>query len=220
MPFFHKFKTLKEDVNPCLERIKEQINFNKKLTDETKQIILGAIELRCSAFKARIEDESLLSYERNKTINAYFNYVRFIERYMKNPDKINDDDKQAHYIESYYNSSDYIHVNDQYSYTLYDELANDLIAASIVICIGGALSFPFSLLAGAVIVGIALSLLVPTLFFHNTVTRPNAKEVRQIEDDSFNTLLPHLRGFEYPQPPVTEEANTAFNPEQPVFSGM
>ncbi|KTC86603.1 hypothetical protein [Legionella brunensis] len=98
-------------------------------------------------------------------------------------------------IRNYYSSSDYRHIggdNGCYSFTLFDEVNNALLKASIAALVLSLITLPFSVPVGIIALGITLSTLLPTAFYALAETLPNQMQVKKEEDQLFNEVLSNL----------------------------
>lgn len=103
-----------------------------------------------------------------------------------------DPQNMAGYIDAYYRSSDYVHVCNFAldSYTKADSYAIRVGYLSLLICFGSliALSIGLTPMAPVILAGIALTLLVPTAYYHFVITRPHQESVKTQETAIFKAF--------------------------------
>lgn len=154
----------------------------KKYGDQAANL-LELINNRQQAFYQQINS---LKKEKDKQpyICAYIHFARNLKEYLAKP---NDIDER---IDSYHSSGHYYNVggeNNQFTYGVNDEIAECILTASLLCLLVSFCTLPLHLITGIIILSICVALIVPSLYYHLAVTRPNASQIKKEEKELFLT---------------------------------
>lgn len=185
MFFFVKQKKSLAEIEQLIAYTQTILNEERyrRLTKETKDLILLAIQQRSQAFTEQISKyEEGRGFEYKRSLNAYWNYATTINKCITDPARA------TFHITAYYLSPDYIHIDGKNSHTLLDDVVEDLMIAGMITIFAGFFTLAFSLLGGGIIIAVAISTLLPLLFYHVGETNGNAHAVREVEDKAFESF--------------------------------
>lgn len=178
----------------CTPIEKLQTKLHQKIEKNTEQMmcyqnLLAVLNERRSAFKkaasaAIVNDNEALA---RKFLHAGIHFEKTVANCLHNPHML----KQ--YIEDYFDAKDYIHVGNwgtNTSYTDWDGYNALLADLGILIAIGMIFALSFALTTPApLILGVcALTILIPSAFYHFAVTKDNQNEVHDQEMVAFGAF--------------------------------
>ncbi|MBA2656225.1 MAG: hypothetical protein H0U70_04485 [Tatlockia sp.] len=155
-----------ELINEILEKIGESIQYIQ---------LRYLIKIRKNAFLVHIESSGL---NKQAFIEAYVHFASNLKDYL---DSGGDIDER---ISLYHGSRHYYHVggsDNKWSYSFADNLADYLLKLSIVALVIAAVVTPFNLTVGLTALGLALTLMGPSMMYTIAVTKHNASKIKKEE---------------------------------------
>ncbi|MFW2570225.1 hypothetical protein [Legionella sp. 29fVS95] len=122
---------------------------------------------------------------KEKLICSYFLFAETLTGCIDTPAE------QQTLVRNYHKSPDYYHIGGekgQYSYTFMDNVMTKLTQMSTTMLVCSLIALPFDLTAGLILLGIAIFILAPALFYVIAETNANKLEVQQEERALFATV--------------------------------
>lgn len=139
---------------------------------------------------------------KEKLIYSYFLFAETLTGCIDTPAE------QQNLVRNYHKSPDYYHIGGnkgQYSYTFMDNVMTKLTQMSTTMLVCSLIALPFDLTAGLILLGIAIFILAPALFYVIAETNANKFEVQQEE----RALFAAVTAIVHPVEPTGDEVSAA-----------
>ncbi|HHF7347376.1 TPA: hypothetical protein ACPSKE_000536 [Legionella feeleii] len=122
---------------------------------------------------------------KEKLIGSYFLFAETLTGCIDAPAE------QQTLVRNYHKSPDYYHIGGdkgQYSYTFIDNVMTKLTQMSTTMLVCSLIALPFDLTGSLIVLGLAIFILAPTLFYVIAETNANKLEVQQEERALFASV--------------------------------
>lgn len=123
---------------------------------------------------------------KEKLIRSSYLFAQTLMRCIDTPAE------QQNFVSNYHNSTDYYHIGGdkgQYSYTFTDNVMSNLTQISTAMLVCSFIALPFDLTIGLIVLGVAIFILAPTLFYAIAETNANRLEVQKEEKNLFAAVM-------------------------------
>ncbi|ASQ46069.1 lpg1689 family Dot/Icm T4SS effector [Legionella clemsonensis] len=176
------------------ERISALISKSLKYI-EHQQILSNLIMQKQWAFQNQLS-HSQNTFEKNAILRCYALFAQTLLSCIQTPQNIKE------LIENYYQSSDYCPVGqeDSHPYTLFDEVNNVLLKTGLTVFVFSFITLPFSVPIGLIILGVSLSITLPTAFYALVEIIPNQAKIKNEEKALFTQLYSCLNSEKVASP--------------------